>query len=265
MNAWPEPKIDESVIKISGSDSMFQRIRLIGRLYQKSHPDMSIDVSQGGTMDSGIRDVIDGKADLAMASCSMRPDEDKLASEKGVKLVERVIGYGGITILVNSSAQISSLTLNEVKGIFSGQYKNWKQVGGTDAPIKVVRTDESYPGTLVFLENDFMRGPFVSDAIVVSTFPSVVAKVADIPNTIGYVRIRETTESPVVRTNPRVKVVPISLSKSGVPVSPERATVADHSYPLLRPYYVYYSLNAKPSVAHFVDFIVKQGWGPQEL
>ncbi len=264
-SAWTEPKGDESIIRISGSDSMFQRIKLLGKLFEKNHPGISLDVSQGGTMDSGIRDVIDGKADLAMASCSMSPGEDKLAGEKGLKLVERTIGYGGITILANESSGISSLTLNEVKKIFLGEYTNWKQVGGTDAPIKVVRTDESYPGTLAFLQNDFMHGAFPSGSIVVSTFPSVVATVADNPDSIGYVRIRETTESPVVRTNPRVKVVPLSLAKSAVPVLPDRDTVANHSYPLLRPYFVYYRTTAKESVPQFVDFIANKGWGAQEL
>lgn len=216
-------------------------------------------------MDSGIRAVIKGEADLAMAACSIRESEDKLALEKGVRLVERVIGYGGVVIIANASSNVESLTIEEVKKILTGDFTNWKQVGGIDAPIKVVRTDETHPGTLAFLERDFMNAPFTKNATVVSTFPSIVATVADTPGSVGYVRIRELTESQVVKTNPRVKVISLSRSKSSVPIAPSRETVDDHSYPLQRPYFIYYRTPANKGVVEFADFLVKKGWGPQDL
>ena len=39
------------VVRIAGSDSMFYRVRLLAKLYAKSNPSVTIDVSQGGTMD----------------------------------------------------------------------------------------------------------------------------------------------------------------------------------------------------------------------
>ncbi len=244
---------------------MFYRVKLLGKLFQKIHPLVNIDISQGGTMDSGIRAVINGKADMAIASCTINEGEDKLATSMGVKLVERLIGYGGVTIIANASAQVERLTLDEVKKIFAGQITNWNQVGGTDTPIKVVRTDETHPGTLLFLQRDFMQAPFVAQATVVSSFPGVVATVADNPGTIGYVRIREVTESAVVRDNPRVKVIPLARSKSAIPVYPSRESVADHSYPFVRPYFVYYLTTVPKATVQFTDFLVKKGWGPQDL
>lgn len=255
----------ETIIRVAGADSMFFRVRLLGKLFTKANPSIKVDVSQGGTMDSGIKAIVGGQADLAMASCSLLPEEDKLASEKGVKLVERVIGYGGITIIANSSAGVDRLSVDDVKKLFIGEYTNWKEVGGADLPVKVIRTDENHPGTLAFMQRDFLQKPFTPKAVVTSTFPSVVAKVADTPGSIGFVRIRETTESPVVRKNPKIKVIPISRSKATVPVMPSRETVADQSYPLLRPYLVYYASTAKPEAVKFADYLVKKGWGPQDL
>ncbi len=262
---WAEPKAGEAVIRVAGADSMFFRVRLLGKLFTKANPSVTVDVSQGGTMDSGIKAVINGKADLAMASCTLLPDEDKLAAEKRVKLVERLIGNGGITIIANSSAGVEHLSVDDVKKLMVGDYTNWKQAGGKDCPVKVVRIDETHPGTLAFLQRDFLHKPFAAQAIVTSTFPSVVAKVADTEGAIGFVRIRETTESPVIRKNPRVKVIAISTSQSTVAVMPDRETVANHSYPIVRPYYVYYSSAAKPDAVRFADFLVKRGWGPQDL
>ncbi|MGC8604606.1 MAG: substrate-binding domain-containing protein, partial [Desulfomonilaceae bacterium] len=98
-NALAQTQDQESVIRVSGSDSMFYRVKLMGQLFAKINPSFRIDTSQGGTMDSGIRAVINGEADLAMAASSINEEEDKLAASKGVKLVERLIGYGGIVII----------------------------------------------------------------------------------------------------------------------------------------------------------------------
>ncbi len=265
VSSLAQTQDQQATIRVSGADSMFYRVKLLGKLFQKIHPLVNIDVSQGGTMDSGIRAVINGEADMAMASCSVTEGEDKLAVSKGVKLVERLIGYGGITIIANASAGVERLTLDEVKKIFQGQITNWKQVGGADTPIKVIRTDETHPGTLAFLQRDFMKAPFIAQATVVSSFPGLVATVADSPGSIGYARIREITESPVVRNNPRIKVISLGRSQSALPVYPSRETVSDHSYPLLRPYFIYYSTTAKTPTVQFADFLVKKGWGSQDL
>ena len=104
-----------------------------------------------------------------------------------------------------------------------------------------MRTDETHPGTLAFLQRDFMKAPFTAKATVVSSFPRVIDTVADSPGGVGYVRIREITESPILSNNHRFKVISLRRSKAVLAVYPNRKTVADHSYPLLRPYFVYYS------------------------
>ncbi len=253
------------VVRIAGSDSMFYRVRLLAKLHAKTNPSVTIDISQGGTMDSGVRAVVNGEAELTMASCALTDEEVKLAEAKGVKLVERVIGYGGIAIIANASAGIERLAVDDVRKIFTGEFNNWKQVGGKDAPIKVVRTDETHPGTLAFLQRDFMKAPFTAQATVTSTFPSVIATVADTPGAVGYVRVREVAESPIIKRNPHLKVIPLGRSKATVPVLPDRETVADHSYPLVRPYFVYYKTTASKAAVDFAEFLVKKGWGPQDL
>ena len=220
----------ENFIRITGADSMAPRVTALVRLFKKVEPAVTIEVISGGKVDSGILAVINGDADLAMASCGIPEEEDNLALAKGLKLVDRLIGYGGIAIIVNMSSRVKSLTLDEIKKIFKGQITNWKNVGGNDRPIKVIRTGSNYPGTLIFLENDFMEAPFTSRATEVSNFSEVVDSVARTMGGIGYVRIREITESPVVKNNPLVSVIPIGRSKSTIPVYPSRDAVSDHSY-----------------------------------
>ena len=252
----------ENVIRVAGANSMSSRAKDLADLFKKADPSVTIQVATGGLVDSGILAVINGEADMAMASCTIPEKEDNLAVTKGLKLVERQMGFGGIAIIANSSAGVQNLALDEIKNIFTGQITNWKQVGGSDKPIKVIRTGDKHPGTLIFLEKNFMQAPFTSQATVVSTFPELVASVAGTIGSIGYVRIREITESPIVKNNPVVQVISVGRTKATLPVYPSRETVADHSYPLLRPYYIVYSETSKKVVVRFADFLVSQGWGP---
>jgi phosphate transport system substrate-binding protein len=252
----------ENLIRISGANSMSSRVKALVDLYKKANPTVTIEVATGRLVDAGIVAIINGEADLAMASCTIPEKEDNLAVTKGIKLFERQMGFGGIAIIANSSEGIKNLTLGEIKNIFTGQITNWKQVGGSDKPIKVIRTGENHPGTLLFLEKDFMHAPITSQATVVYSFPEVVDYVAATVGSIGFVRIREIAESPIVKSNPGVQVISVGSVKSTLPVYPSREAVADRTYPLLRPYYIVYPEKAKKAVVQFADFLVSQGWGP---
>jgi len=48
-------------------------------------------------------------------------------------------------------------------------------------------------------------------------------------------------------------------------IQPSRTTIGDASYPIRRPYYVYYQGKADRNIAKFVEFIQKKGWGQQNL
>jgi len=78
----------------------------------------------------GIQALLDGKVTLAGASRSLKPEE------KAKKLLGTAIGYDAIAVFVHKNNPVKNLTKDQVKGIFAGKIKNWKEVGGKDAPIK---------------------------------------------------------------------------------------------------------------------------------
>lgn len=77
----------------------------------------------------GIAAVIGGKAELSGAS---RPLE---ANEKKQKLYYQIIGYDAIGVYVHRNNPVKALTKKQIKEIFTGKIKNWKEVGGSDTPI----------------------------------------------------------------------------------------------------------------------------------
>lgn len=85
-----------------------------------------IDIPGSG---KGIQALLDRKVLLAGASRPLK------AEEKQKKLIGTTIGYDAIAVFVHKDNPVKSLTKEQLKGIFTGQIKNWKDVGGKDAPI----------------------------------------------------------------------------------------------------------------------------------
>jgi phosphate transport system substrate-binding protein len=77
----------------------------------------------------GIEALIDGKVPLAGASRKLKARE----RDKNVKGI--VIGYDAIAVFVHKRNPVENLTKEQLKGIFTGQIKNWKEVGGRNSGI----------------------------------------------------------------------------------------------------------------------------------
>ncbi len=250
-----------SVIKIAGAQSMYPRIHAFSVIFMKNHPGVKVEVTSGSTVDAGMTALIEGSADVAMASRKITEEEIQLAREKGVELVERLIGYGGIVVVVNASNRMNDLSLDELKRILSGEAIQWKEFGGSSDRITVVRTaKETHPGTLRFMEKEFLGKSVAKEALVVRTFPEVLQKVAEIPGAIGYVRIRDAFETPEPQSAP-IKVLKIRENYGMAAVMPSRETVKDGTYPLKRSYFLYHDSRTSQEVRMLVDYLVSKGWG----
>lgn len=77
----------------------------------------------------GIQALLEGKTQLAGVSRSLT------ASEKAEKLNYQIIGYDAIAVFVHKNNPVKNVSKEQIKDIFTGKIKNWKQVGGKDAPI----------------------------------------------------------------------------------------------------------------------------------
>lgn len=83
--------------------------------------------------------------------------EDKLDREQAGKLVDHKVIAQGFGIVVGKDLGITSLTKDQIKGIFSGRITNWKDVGGPDEQIFLIhRTSGS--GTRATFEKTILDG-----------------------------------------------------------------------------------------------------------
>jgi phosphate transport system substrate-binding protein len=77
----------------------------------------------------GVKALIEGKVPLAGASRPLSSEE------KRAGLIGHTIGYDAIAIFIHKNNPVKNLSKEQIKGIFTGKIKNWKEVGGKDALI----------------------------------------------------------------------------------------------------------------------------------
>ena len=249
-------------INVKGADSMWGRVRSLALLYMKDHPQVDIAVSANSLVDEGMKALIAGETDVAMASRKITAQESEAAKAKGLQLDEHVVGYGGIVIITDQENPVNELSIEQVRKVFTGEIVNWKDINGKDQAVTVFKSGEKHPGTVLFVESDILGGvPITKSATTIPDFPAIIKKVAETAGSIAYVRMRDPFPGPASR----IKLLKIRKDEHSLPVSASRETIGDGTYPLRRPYYLYTAATARKEVRSFVDFVASKGWAEPNL
>ncbi|MBK5260527.1 MAG: phosphate ABC transporter substrate-binding protein [Thermoanaerobaculia bacterium] len=230
-------------VTIKGSDTMVVLGQRLAEEYMKANPSAVIQVNGGGS-GTGIAALINGTADLAQSSRSMKSDElEKAKQSRGAEIVETPVALDALAVFVHSVNPVKSLTIQQIAGIYGGKTKNWKDVGGSNAPI-IIYGRESSSGTYdYFREHVLNKGDFVPTVQTLQGTAAIINAVSRDKNGIGYGGIAYAKE---------VRAIGIKGDK-GV-VEPSIGTVADGSYPLSRKLFFYYPSNAPERVTQFVQW-----------
>ena len=168
-------------LSLSGSTSMEKVCEALAETFMEEYPDVTVTVEYTGS-GAGIESVTNKMVDIGNSSRSLKDSE----KEKGV--VENVIAIDGIAVITNNSNEVENLTKEDLIKIYTGEIKNWKELGGKEENI-VVLGREAGSGT---------RGAFeellgIVDSCVyageLDSTGGVKTKVASTEGTIGYVSL----------------------------------------------------------------------------
>jgi phosphate transport system substrate-binding protein len=232
-------------LSIKGSDTMVILGQRLAEEYMKKNPGLVVQVNGGGS-GTGIAALINGTVDLAQSSRSMK-SEEKASAEKGrgSKVVETPVALDSLAVFVNAASPVKELTIEQIASIYKGKVKNWKEVGGPDAPI-VTYGRESSSGTYdYFKEHVLAKGDFAPNVQTLQGTAAIINAVSRDANGIGYGGIAYAKD---------VRAIGVKKDATGVAIEPKEATVADGSYPLSRKLFFYYFENASESVTNFVQW-----------
>ena len=242
---------------VQGSDTMAKMVRGWAGAFIKIYPEMTIDVQSADT-GAGISNLIDGKINLAAASRELTAVEQELAHQKRVRLSRSMVAKDAVAIVVGPDNAIVALTMEELKGIFSGTLKRWSQikslpVAGQDRPIVVIGRETS-SGTGDYLRAHILAGkPFGPHIKLMPSSDAVIAVIQKQNDAIGFVGMSQAQQAAQ-----KVKVVQVKLNDAS-PAAEKGNSLSGNDYPLTRPLYLYYapmrdSTQFDGSAKRFVDF-----------
>ncbi len=108
-------------IVVAGSSSVTPVMQKLAEAYQVVNPNAEIEVQQSDST-TGMQSAIDGICDIGMASRDLKD------SEKEAGLNGQTIAMDGIAVIVNQNNDLTTLTLAQVKSIFTGEATEWEKV-----------------------------------------------------------------------------------------------------------------------------------------
>lgn len=239
---------NRDTIAIKGSDTLKQLARHWADSFMESHPGVTVTVEGGGS-GTGFEALINGGIDISTASRKIKHSEEELAQSKGVDPVEFIVARDGIAVVVNRSNSISEITLDQLHRIFTGEYTNWSEAGGSPGPINV-QIREHTSGTYAFFKEHVMNGDDYSSAATSNEDTmSIINAVEEDTGAIGYVGLGYAKDA-----QGRVKMLPVKKTGAGVAYEPAKKYVKNGDYPIARPLHLYTDGQPSGIVKEFIDF-----------
>ena len=179
--------------------------------------------------------VVDGEADIIF--CAKPSEEQKqYAKDNNVELEYVPIGREAFVFIVNANNPVDNLTVEQVRGIYSGKYQKWSEFGGEDCYIEPLQRNEgsgSQTSMLAFMNGEEMKY-------------SVLGFTAGKPIGLSF---RYYVEGLVA--NGKIKM----LSLNGV--YPDKENIANGKYPVASNFFaVYDKNNPNPNIKKFMEWIL---------
>jgi len=234
-------------ITVKGSDTLVILAQKWAEVYMGQHADTKIQVTGGGT-GTGFAALQSQTTDLCDASRKIKPAElQKCLVAFNARPTEYKVALDGLSVYVNPENSLKELTLDQLKDIFTGKVKNWKEVGGADAPITVYSRENS-SGTYEFFKEHVLKGQdFAASAQTMPGTAAIVQAVVKDKNGIGYGGAAYGGSS---------KLVSLKKNETSPAVNPTEENVLAGTYPIWRYLYVYVNPNLdKGEVAAYLNWI----------
>jgi phosphate transport system substrate-binding protein len=218
-------------VTLAGSTS----VQPFAERWAEEYRDGRIIVQSGGST-AGIKAAHDGTADIGMSSRDLNPAET-------TGLVQTVVARDGIAVIVHASNPVRALTLAQLRGVYSGRIRNWRELGGRAKSITVI-TREDGSGTRDAFEAFVMNADegIGTGALVTAYSGGLRKMVAQDSAAIGYVTFSQ--------LNAQV----VALSIDGVSVS--EPSIASGAYRLQRPFVFLTRGPARGAARAFIEFVL---------
>lgn len=207
---------------------------------------IAIFVATGGS-GFGVKSATNGTVDIGLVS-RVVTDAEKQKLQKH-KLY--TVGYDALTIAVHPQNPVlkvkPNLTKDEVKRIFAGEIKTWKQLDASlpDRPIVVAIRDLGGGASQAFDEAVMKGTPIAKEAIQMPSMGALAGKVQENVDAVGYV------STGLVKQN-QGKIAVLSVDG----VQPTNENIVSGKYTIARPLILIAKTESDERLQQFVNYLV---------
>ena len=235
-------QIDKNIPVLDGASALYP---VISAVASATYPEKSVRFDGNNfTKESKVqmrntrgayKAVVDGISDIVFCAT---PSKEQLlyAEQNNVELEFVPIGLEAFVFIVNVNNPVNDLTVDQIKGIYSGKITNWKKVGRLNSLIAAWQRKGGSGSQTAFL--NFMNGEKIQTNPLGIFFG----------NPIGY-SFRYYVEG--ITRNEKVKMI----SLNGI--APTKENIQNGKYPLSSNFFAVYRKDAKnENVKKLIDWIL---------
>ncbi|MFO7783651.1 MAG: PstS family phosphate ABC transporter substrate-binding protein [Thermodesulfobacteriota bacterium] len=233
-NAWA------GNIVIKGSTTVLPIAQKVSEAYMKENSNVKISISGGGS-GNGVKALIDASTDIAMSSRFIKQSEVELAVQKGSYPVPHAVAYDCIIPVVHPDNKVEDLSLAQLKAMYKGEIRNWKDVGGDDHPVVVISRDTSSGTYEVWAEKVLEKERVFPGALLQASNGAIVQAVSKNKNAVGYIGLGYLDDS--------IKAVTIDNIEGSI------ETTLNGTFPVSRPLFMFTPGWPEGDVAQFLKFL----------
>ena len=227
-------------ITYDGASSFQALVEAAGEKFMEENPDVIISGSGNGS-GKGLTAVASGTVTIGNSDVFA---ETKLDESDAAKLVDYEVAVVGMGPVVSKNVTVDDLTLEQLKGIFSGTITNWKEVGGDDATI-VVLNRKAGSGTRATFEAAVFgneANEFKGDAELDKS-GDVQTQLSSTDNAISYLDFSHFDDS-------KFNAVKVEG------VEPKSENVYDNSFPIWATEHMYCAADADEATTAFLEYML---------
>jgi phosphate transport system substrate-binding protein len=236
----------QSKITVKGSDTMVILAQKWAELYMKKNNSATIQVTGGGS-GVGITALINGTTDICNSSRPMKQTEiEKLKARYNTLGVQIPCAKDGITIFLNDANKVQELTIKQLGDIYQGKIRNWKELGGNDAEIRLYGRENS-SGTYVYFHDEVVKADYAASVQSLPGTAAVVNAVKKDVNGIGYGGAAYAQG---------VKHAGVKKDANSPAFLPTTETIGKGEYPITRYLYMYLRNRPTGETKKYIDWIL---------
>jgi phosphate transport system substrate-binding protein len=243
-----DANLESGSVQVLGSESMRPAITACAEDFMTRNPDADVIVKGGGSGD-GVAALLHGLVDVGMTSRELSQRELDYAVGRGFAVSVFPMALDGVTIVVNRANPVTALSIDQLREIFTGKIRSWRELEGFDGEILPFARAAGSGTASVFGERALGEEEYGPAVQRLPTNEAIVAEVAARAGAIGYAGLGALRVG-----GDRIKAVALTAGAQSSAVTATPETIIAGTYPLSRTLYLATAGAPLGTAKAFIDF-----------